>query len=138
MSQYLPSFFNKTLHNEEINKQDSQDKIEIPLSPLEPLQPKLIKDTLTIFGFSKENLPNIVNEINKYKPHSIDYNSNYINIQLDTKDFKNILKLNRTKINGEIIGVYRNNLIGDLDSDIFDNESMKKEGFFKKLFKLFF
>ncbi|KAF7685796.1 hypothetical protein CDIK_3455 [Cucumispora dikerogammari] len=163
MSQYLPSFFapkvphTSTLQNKSNPTQTTT--IDIPLSPLvsenrsisaESNQtfgpsPTPLPDSITIFGFSPTTLPYILNTIEKYKPESVEYHSNYINIVCDPSHYKSILSLNRAIINKEIIGVFRNCLINNEyynDNDYYNDwnrvEKKKKVGFFRNIFEWFF
>merc|ERR1712105_200854 len=103
MVEYLPSFFTTKPTLPENKSPVQQEPIPIPLNPLRPAKPHFISSSITIFGFSQNNLPNILEQLEMYKPYSIEYNTNYLVIICEESKYREILKWNRKVFNEEII-----------------------------------
>lgn len=133
---YHPSLFDRTEENIAIERHEPV----IPQNTLYdvPIQTQHVplKKHVTIFGFSQQNRPNILEQIEKTtKIFRKEEGKNYISVWTDDiSSLENLLKLNHKIINGEIIGAYRKGY-GAVDSeDIY----YKKKGMLKKIYEYFF
>lgn len=84
---------------------------------------------VTVFGFSQSNRTNILAEVSKLvEIVKKEEGRNYVKIWAeDSLELEKVLKLNHKVINGEIVGVYRNNFGIINSNDIY----VKKKGLFQ-------
>ncbi|WUR03129.1 nucleoporin NUP35 [Vairimorpha necatrix] len=115
-----------------------EKELSIPENTLyeEPLvrHTKPSKRHITVFGFSQNNLENVVRKIKEVcHVQHMEYGKNWVNVI--TPGETELLRLNTKYINGEMIGVYREvgNAVVD-DKDIF----LRKEGIIGKILSYFF
>jgi len=126
---YHPSLFSR---EQEVSL-DSKQEAVIPQTTLYdmPIQTNSTpaKKHLIVFGFSSSNKKNVLEQIQKLTDNfRKEEGKNYVKIWADDmSSLDDILKYNHKMINGEIIGVYRQNYGVIEDSDIY----LKKKGVFK-------
>ncbi len=127
--EYYPSLFESRQIEDEKPEQDGI----IPQTTLYDMplrsQRTPIQKHMTIFGFSSQNRENVLEEIKKIvNIDKKEEGKNYINIWgEDSCELEKLLKLNHKIINGEIIGVYRNNFGIINDPNIY----LKRKGLFQ-------
>lgn len=108
---YYPSLFS---HSEN-ELDETENKMIIPQTTLYdmPLQPQNspLQKYMTVFGFSQQNRQSVLQEISSIITiKKKEEGRNYINVWAEnTAELESLLKLNHKIINGEILGVYRNN-----------------------------
>lgn len=126
---YHPSLFSR---EQEVSL-DSKQEAVIPQTTLYdmPIQTNSTpaKKHLIVFGFSSSNKKNVLEQIQKLTDNfRKEEGKNYVKIWADDmSSLDDILKYNHKMINGEIIGVYRQNYGVIEDNDIY----LKKKGVFK-------
>lgn len=126
---YHPSLFSR---EQEIMVETNHETV-IPQNSLydTPIQTQTIpvKKHLVIFGFSSSNKKAILEKLQKLCDNfKKEEGKNYIKVWAnDMSSLDDILKLNHKTINGEIIGVYRQNYGVVEDKDIYK----KRKGIFQ-------
>eukprot|EP00866_Antonospora_locustae_P001965 jgi/Antlo1/1965/137 len=93
------------------------------------------RNFITIFGSSNiEMLEEKVRSLGEVK--DIEYGRNYLNVVYDSEESnRSLLGLNRQVVNGEILGVYRQQLVvNNEDDSIF----IKNKSIFSRIFEYFF
>lgn len=133
---YHPSLFSR----------EQETPIEVETEPVIPqatlydtpvqTQHAPAKKHVVLFGFTPANKANVLEQISKIMgSYRKEEGKNYIKIWAsDSSSLDEILKLNHTAINGEIIGVYRQNF------GVIDDESIyvKKKGIFRMAYEYLF
>lgn len=66
--------------------------------------------SITIFGFSESNKNNILNLIYKKNVSKIIHGKNFLVCYFDNHDYESLIELNKTTLNGEFIGVFKNEI----------------------------
>lgn len=133
---YHPSLFSR--------EQDASVRFEselvIPQSTLydAPVQTQHTppKKHVVLFGYTPSNKKNVLDQVSKLVgTFKKEEGKNYIKIwSEDASSLDAVLKLNHKMINGEIIGVYRQNFGAVEDSDIY----AKKKGILRIVFEYLF
>ncbi len=133
---YLPSLFSR---EQEIMNEPEKEPV-IPQTTLydTPVQTQatLVKKHVVLFGFSPSNKKSVLDAIPKpTEDFRKEEGKNYIKIWSEDITFLNkVLELNYKIINGEIIGVYRQNFGPIDDSKIYE----KKKGIFTIIYEYLF
>lgn len=132
---YLPSLFSREQENyNETEKEPVIPQTTLYDTPVQ-IQPNLVKKHVVLFGFSPSNKKYILEQISKESSFKKEEGKNYIKIWSDDISFlDSLLKYNHKEINGEIIGVYRQNFGAVEDGDIY----YKKKGVFSVIYEYLF
>ncbi|EPR78767.1 hypothetical protein SLOPH_2106 [Spraguea lophii 42_110] len=95
---------------------------------------KVEKEYITVFGFSSENTEKIVELIKtKGSIKNMEYGRNYVNVTFeDVNDYEDVISMNRTMVEGEYIGVFRNNMVSR------GNIKKKEKGLISKMLEYLF
>ncbi|KCZ78306.1 hypothetical protein H311_00664 [Anncaliia algerae PRA109] len=137
--EYYPSLFNrkkKQLREEkEIKPVEETKKIKLvslldtAITPLKPIKHNYI----TIFGSTDTHiLEEKVRSIGEIK--EIEYGKNYLNVIYENEESnQKLLELNKTFLNGEMIGVFKQNNVVKQDEKYFYN----RKGIFYRIFLYF-
>lgn len=139
---YLPRVFKKNIEKEQPSIRETpivEREAVIPENTLYEeslvLHKRPNKKHITVFGFTQKNLESVIKKIKEVaQVEHIEYGKNWVNVICISGE-NELIKLNKGHINGEIIGVFRDNCnVIVEDKDIF----LKKEGFFSKVLAYFF
>ncbi len=112
---------------------------EIPQNTLEEttiaVQHKHQTKHVTLFGYSILNKKNMFNKISQMvKIVKFEEGKNYMNIWCENlNELEDLVKLNQTEINGELIGVFRRNFGVITDDSIYQ----KEDGIMRRILKYF-
>jgi hypothetical protein len=138
---YYPSLFdrkkNKVEEKEDVKEREHEPyKTELKTLYEEATVPQKLgrKNFITIFGTTNiEALEEKVRSMGEVK--DIEYGRNYLNVTYDSEESsRKLLGLNRQVLDGEIVGVYRQEAVVSSEQDVF----VKKKGGFSKLLEYFF
>lgn len=136
LDKYHPSLFSRGQEG----STGPESELVIPQSTLYdiPVQTQHTppKRHIVLFGYTPSNKKNVLDQVIKLAgAFRKEEGKNYIKIwSEDTSCLDAILKLNHKMINGEVIGVYRQNFGVVEDSDIY----AKKKGIIRMIFEYFF
>lgn len=118
---YMPNLFNRseevhsTIENKEVIPQNTYYDLGMAV------QHTVEKRHVCVFGVSSGNRKDVVTKIKSMvNARRIEEGPNYLNVFCDEmEDLEKLVTLNLSKINGEIIGVYRKNCGIVQNSDIY-------------------
>ncbi|TBU09406.1 hypothetical protein CWI39_0075p0020 [Hamiltosporidium magnivora] len=138
---YYPKLFNtgqkeKTKEYVETKEEDS----EVPLLSLEDetllSRNPCTRRYVTVFGFSLQNSDYVISQIKKCgEIKRIEYGKNWVDVEFEYDyEISKCLALNNIKINGEIIGCFRNGIHVAKTKDVF---STQRKGLIGRILEYF-
>ncbi|KAF7682492.1 hypothetical protein TCON_2279 [Astathelohania contejeani] len=136
---FHPTLFNrkKTAKKTQFS-QPTQQIHHIPLQTIytQPMhsQHTTMEEHTRIFGFSQNNLDNVLEKINEAgRVVTIEHGKNWVDVEFeDDESINKCYLLNNTTINGEMIGVIRKRLVKG------ENVFKTKKGIFRRLVEYLF
>lgn len=133
---YHPSLFTKPEEeNAKTRKEGGIPQTTLYDIPIR-VQTAPVSKHVTIFGFSPQNRESVLKMIfSTVRVERREEGKNYISVWTeDPMDLEKLMKLNFSRVNGEIIGVFRRSFGAVNDESIY----AKKRGVFQAIFDYFF